>query len=149
MISDATPQEKEVLSSFTYQPNRAYLHSDPSFMPKRRACWASWNYHEGEPGQVSLTYWMNLLQNIDEAYPLFVTLNPKTPPAPQLTHDSHLFHHPVFTSDAIAAQARIPEIQGKRGIWFAGAYQRYGFHEDGILSAVNVAQMMGVSIPWR
>jgi len=148
MISDATPQEKAVLSSFAYQPNRAYLHSDPSFMPKRRACWASWNYHEGEPGQVSLTYWMNLLQNIDEAYPLFVTLNPKTPPAPQLTHDSHLFHHPVFTSDAIAAQARIPEIQGKRGIWFAGAYQRYGFHEDGILSAVNVAQMMGASIPW-
>ncbi len=149
MLSDATDDERAVLSCFSYQANQAYLHSDPRFMPRRRACWASWNYHEGAPGKVSLTYWMNLLQNIDETYPLFVTLNPETPPAPELTHDSHLFHHPVFTREAIAAQARIPEIQGKRGIWFAGAYQRYGFHEDGLQSAVKVAEMMGASIPWR
>ncbi|MCE2927900.1 MAG: FAD-dependent oxidoreductase [Rickettsiales bacterium] len=149
MLADATPEERAILSCFTYQANEAYLHSDPRFMPKRRACWASWNYHDGGAGKIALTYWMNLLQNIDDAYPLFVTLNPSTPPAPELTHDIHLFHHPVFTREAICAQEKIPTIQGKRGIWFAGAYQRYGFHEDGLLSAVKVAEMMGASIPWH
>lgn len=149
MLKDATPEERAILGAFQYQANRAYLHSDIAVMPKRRACWASWNYSAHEGDNVAVTYWMNLLQGIDNRYPLFVTLNPDRPIDPAKVHDEHLFHHPVFTREAIAAQARIPEIQGKRNLWFCGAYQRYGFHEDGLMSAVAVAKAMGAEIPWH
>jgi predicted NAD/FAD-binding protein len=148
MLSDATSEEKAVLGAFRYQPNRAYLHSDARVMPRRRACWSSWNYYAGGD-TVSLTYWMNKLQNIDNATPLFVTLNPQTPIDPRTIFDEHVFTHPVFTVEGIEAQQRIPEIQGARNMWFCGAYQRYGFHEDGLMSAVAVAKRMGVSIPWH
>jgi predicted NAD/FAD-binding protein len=82
-------------------------------------------------------------------YPLFVTLNPSIDIPPELVFDRHDFEHPVFTREAIAAQARIPELQGVQNTWFAGAYQRYGFHEDGLLSAVNVSNQMGVKAPWQ
>lgn len=148
MLKHPTPEERRILSAFRYQPNRAYLHSDPSLMPKRRACWSSWNYLSGDGASVCLTYWMNRLQNIDTAYPLFVTLNPLTPPAPKTVFDRHDFTHPIFDATAIAAQKEISTIQGKRGLWFCGAYQRYGFHEDGLQSAVDVAKKLGVTPPW-
>ncbi len=151
MLADATPEETSILSTFHYQPNHAFLHRDPRQMPKRTACWASWNYLTDNRNrhQLSLTYWMNSLQNLDPATPLFVTLNPMAPIVPELIIDQHIFTHPIFTREAIAAQARIPEIQGKRNFWFCGAWQRYGFHEDGIMSAVAVAKQMGASIPWH
>ena len=149
MLNDATAEEKMLLSAFEFQPNHAFLHSDESVMPKRRACWAAWNYNVDEQKNASVTYWMNRLQSIDKNYPLFVTLNPTKPIAPEKIFDEHLFYHPIFTANAIAAQALIPSIQGKRNIWFCGAYQRYGFHEDGLMSAINVAKSLGVSIPWH
>jgi uncharacterized protein len=150
MLPDPTTHERNILSQFAYQDNHAYLHSDVSMMPKRRACWSSWNYSaDAGSGKLSLTYWMNLLQNIDEQYPLFVTLNPQNLIAQEKIFDEHVFRHPVFNQAAIAAQARISSIQGVRGLWFCGAYQRYGFHEDGLLSAVRVAEQLGVSVPWR
>ncbi len=148
MMDAPTDAEREVLGAFRYQKNMAYLHRDTTIMPRRKACWASWNYHADGTDGVAVTYWMNRLQNIDERYPLFVTLNPAQPIAQERIFNVHAFTHPVFTNEAVAAQARIPEIQGKRGLWFCGAYQRNGFHEDGLWSAVRVAQAMGVRVPW-
>ena len=152
MLVDATEEERTVLGAFHYQKNRAYLHRDSSIMPKRKACWASWVYHaEGKAGaepDIAVTYWMNLLQSIDHRHPLFVTLNPVRPIDPSLVFDEHVFEHPVFTREAIAAQTQIPALQGKQNSWFCGAYTRYGFHEDGLSSAVKVAESMGVPIPW-
>lgn len=148
MLDAPTEAERAVLGAFRYQKNMAYLHRDTSIMPRRSSCWASWNYQADGKEGVAVTYWMNRLQNIDERYPLFVTLNPAQPIAQDKLFNAHAFTHPVFTNEAVAAQARIPEIQGKRGLWFCGAYQRNGFHEDGLWSAVRVAQMMGVGVPW-
>jgi predicted NAD/FAD-binding protein len=121
-------------------------------MPKNPDCWASWVYlseqKNDNAAEIGVTYWMNLLQNIDNKYPLFVTLNPANPPAPELVFNKHIFHHPVFTVEAIAAQEQLEKIQGVRNTWFCGAYQRYGFHEDGMMSGVNVAQKLGAKLPW-
>lgn len=148
IIDTATAQEQAVLTAFSYQVNTAYLHCDTSIMPKRKSCWASWNYHGDGKENVAITYWMNSLQNIDMRYPLFVTLNPLEPIKPDNVFNIHSFTHPVFTTESIAAQQEIPKIQGKRKLWFCGAYQRNGFHEDGLWSAMRVVQMMGLSIPW-
>jgi predicted NAD/FAD-binding protein len=152
MLADATDAERSILGAFTYQNNHAVLHRDPRVMPKRKRCWASWVYmanNAGSEANISVTYWMNLLQSIDNRYPLFVTLNPIVDIKPEYIFDEHDFTHPVFTREAIAAQARIPELQGQQNTWFAGAYQRYGFHEDGLMSAVNVANSMGVRAAWQ
>jgi len=152
MLADATDAERSILGAFTYQNNHAVLHRDVRVMPQRKRCWASWVYmanNAGSEANISVTYWMNLLQSIDTNYPLFVTLNPIIDIKPEYIFDEHDFTHPVFTSEAIAAQARIPELQGQQNSWFAGAYQRYGFHEDGLWSAVNVANGLGVRAPWQ
>ena len=124
-------------------------------MPKRKACWSSWVYHadtshaeHGKEARIGVTYWMNKLQSLDMERPLFVTLNPTRPIASEYVFDRHEFEHPIFNSAAIAAQKKLPFIQGKRNAWFCGSYTRYGFHEDGLQSAVQVAQSMGASIPW-
>jgi predicted NAD/FAD-binding protein len=153
MLLDATDEQREVIGAFRYQQNRIILHSDTRFMPQQRRCWASWVYlsesQRDDKPAVSLSYWMNNLQGLPEDLPLLVTLNPGTRPADALVHDEHVFTHPVFDEQAIRAQAQIPDIQGHNGIWFCGAYQRYGFHEDGLLSAVHICQQMGVPIPWH
>jgi len=153
MLADASYAERAVLGAFPYQKNIAYLHADESVMPKRRRCWASWVYHAqgrvGEETDIAVTYWMNLLQSIDPRYPLFVTLNPVRPIDPARVFDRHEFTHPVFTREAIAAQEKLPSLQGQQQSWFCGAYARYGFHEDGLGSAVAVAQHMGVRVPWH
>ena len=153
LLGDVTDDERRILAAFTFQPNHAVLHRDPSFMPRRKRCWASWVYHaEGIAGNephIGVTYWMNLLQGIDPNYPLFVTLNPTHDIDRALVFDWHDFDHPVFTQEAIAAQALVPQLQGNKNSWFCGAWQRYGFHEDGISSAVYVAQQLGAEIPWH
>ena len=150
LISDATDLEREILSGFRFQPNLAVLHSDPSLMPQRRAAWGSWNYIGGEglDNSLCLTYWMNRLQSIDEAYPLFETLNPHREPDPALVHGSYNYSHPVFDERSVAAQGRLVEIQGAGNLYFAGAWTGHGFHEDGLKSAVRVALSLGARIPW-
>ena len=153
LIDSPTTAEADILGAFKYQDNLVVTHRDETFMPKRKKCWASWIYlSEGRNDNkdtVSLSYWMNNLQNLKTDYPLLVTLNPGRKPAADKIIDEHVFSHPIFDDGAIKAQAKIYDIQGKRGLWFCGAYQRYGFHEDGLLSAVNVAKGIGVSIPWE
>lgn len=152
MIADVSTHEQAILSAFKYQPNRAVLHSDTSFMPMRRNAWASWVYlAEGkrdENPRVSLSYWMNNLQPLKTKQPLIVTLNPGHEPNPQLVVDDFMFEHPVFDAAAINSQAKIDGIQGHNRLWFCGAYQCYGFHEDGLGSAVKMAARMGISPPW-
>ena len=151
MLADATDEEKALLLPFKYSPNRAVLHKDASLMPTRRRCWSSWVYHapEAKNDYLSVTYWMNQLQGIDDKYPLFVTLNPLKEIPKELVFDDHMFEHPIYSAAAVDAQKKIPAIQGKNNTWFAGAHLRNGFHEDGLASAVAVAEKLGVPVPWR
>lgn len=152
LIADADPAERRVLSRVRYRENRAVLHTDPAQMPRRRACWSSWVYRassRGPEARPSVTYWMNRLQRIPEDTPLFVTLNPASEiPAARIL-DEHVCHHPQFDLDALAAQAELPGLQGRRGTWFAGAWTGHGFHEDGLASAVAIAERLQVSPPWQ
>lgn len=152
LLGDASEEERRVLSAFRYQKNTAVLHRDPSVMPKNRRCWASWNYASdgdlAEPN-LSVTYWMNRLQGIANDKPLFVTLNPKTPIAPQTVFDVAEFDHPVFDHRAVAAQDEVQALQGTSNTWFCGAHLRHGFHEDGLASAVHVARLLGAETPWQ
>lgn len=145
----ATSQERSLLGSFRFQPNRAVLHRDPALMPRRRNVWASWNYLS-EPRRdlqrrVGLTYWMNLLQSIDSSRPLFVTMNPVTEPRDDLVFAEFAYEHPLFDRAAIGAQARLSEIQGKDRLWFCGAWCNYGFHEDGFTAGLRVAEALGAT----
>lgn len=140
------------LKIFQYQENIAYLHSDSALMPKRKLAWASWNYlrDTSQPEErVAVTYWMNLLQSIDAVPPILVTLNPINPPAVDKTYRKISYEHPVFDLPAMQAQQRIQSMQGERNIWFCGAYLGYGFHEDGLSSAVNLANLWGEKLPWE
>jgi uncharacterized protein len=152
-LSDPTPEETALLGAFRYQRNLAVLHSDTRFMPKRRAAWASWNYMGGsdpDGGDACFTYWMNRLQGIAGQTQLFVTLNPKSPPIPEMLHHSESYDHPLFDAAAIAAQSQLWQLQGKRRTWFCGAYFGAGFHEDGLQAGLAVAEELGgVRRPWR
>ena len=152
LLENPDQDEQDILGSFKYQDNTVIVHSDTSFMPRTRGSWASWVYlSEGKADKekvVSLSYWMNNLQPLDTDRQIIVTLNPGRRPAAETVMDEHIFDHPVFTVEAVRAQGRISDIQGRGGIWHAGAYQRYGFHEDGLLSAVMVAEQMGIRPPW-
>jgi uncharacterized protein len=153
LIEQPSADEQAVLSNFNYQRNQIIVHSDESFMPRRKQCWSSWVYLSEEQQDnnhgVSLSYWMNNLQNLQTETPVIITLNPARRPKQALILDEHYFAHPIFDYGAITSQENIRNIQGKRNLWFCGAYQRYGFHEDGLLSAVNVAKALGVNIPWE
>jgi predicted NAD/FAD-binding protein len=152
LIENPTDNEQAILSNFRYQSNRMVLHGDTNFMPKRKGAWASWVYlseNQAEIGSpMSLSYWMNNLQPLKTDIPIIATLNPSKEPRKESIYDEYWFDHPVFDVAAIKAQERIEDIQGKDRFWFCGAYQRYGFHEDGLLSAVKVAEKMGVNASW-
>lgn len=158
LIEAPTDAEREILSSFRFQKNRTVLHGDVSFMPKRRAAWSSWTYLIDGDGSgvggaadqnVTMSYWMNRLQSLDARYPLIETLNPVRPPDPALVYDEFEFDHPIFDAAAIAAQSRIMDIQGVHNTWYCGAWQRNGFHEDGLWSAVRVAAALDASPDWK
>jgi predicted NAD/FAD-binding protein len=142
-----------VLGAFRYQENRAVLHSDPALMPRRRGAWASWNYlAEGGAAdggrRVSVSYWMNRLQNLPVDSPVIVTLNPARAPAPGKLYGEFLYEHPQFDAAALQAQALLPLIQGERRTWFCGSYCGNGFHEDGLQAGLAVARALGAVWPW-
>lgn len=154
LLADISPEELSTLGAFRYQTNEAILHSDASFMPRRKRAWASWVYlleKEQEDGKspVSVTYWMNRLQHIDERYPLFVTLNPAHAPEPEKVFDRFIYHHPVLDQSAMQAQTKLLEMQGHNRTWFSGSYHGYGFHEDALHSSIIVANRLGVRAPWQ
>jgi predicted NAD/FAD-binding protein len=152
MLANPTAQEQALLSRFSYQPNQVYLHTDTDLMPRRRRVWSSWNYlareEAGRTQAVSVSYWMNRLQGLHSAAPLFVSLNPLQPPAAASVIAEMTYDHPVFDSGAMQAQQALPGLQGVGGIWYCGSYFGYGFHEDALQSAVTVARHLGVEAPW-
>jgi len=151
LLADPDLEERAFLGAIRYSANRAYLHRDPRLMPRRRNAWGSWNYimdaktHE----QGGVTYWMNSLQGIDPARPLFVSLNPARAPDPALTFGAYDYDHPQFDTPSLAAQRRFSRIQGRGGVWYAGAWLGYGFHEDGLTAGLRAAMALGGSTPWE
>ena len=143
LLADPAPEEAAALGDILYQPNSAVLHADPALMPRRRRCWASWNYVEPverRAAGIGLTYWMNSLQPIPESDPLFVTLNSTQAIRDELIYDETSFSHPLYTAAAIRAQDAIRGFNGARNTWFCGAWMKNGFHEDGPSSGLDVAE---------
>lgn len=149
----ATDGQREILSAIRYQPNRAVLHTDPRLLPRDRKLWSAWNYFagSGEPGEqpVSVSYLINKLQPLPFKTPVVVTLNPAREPESSHVIAEFDYAHPVFDVRAIAAQARLADVQGDNGIWLCGAWGSYGFHEDGLKSALRVVNGLGVLAPWQ
>jgi hypothetical protein len=148
LLADPTPAERAVLGAIRYQENDAVLHTDERLLPKRHKVWASWNYHLLDAGsrehahRATLTYWMNRLQGLDLPKPLCVTLNHTAAIDPTKILRRMTYHHPHFDLAAVAAQRRWHEVNGQCRTWFAGAYWRYGFHEDGVLSGLRVVEAL-------
>ena len=149
----ASDAQREVLAAIRYQPNRAVLHTDPALLPRQQKLWSAWNYFagEGDPGEqpVGVSYLINKLQPLPFTTPVVVTLNPAREPDPATVVAEFDYAHPVFDAAAIAAQQRLADVQGENGIWLAGAWGSYGFHEDGLKSALRVANGLGVQAPWQ
>jgi len=143
LLSDATEAETKALGAIGYQPNEIVLHADPAVMPRKRSVWSSWNYSETpakRDGQIDMTYWMNRLQPIPQDDPHFVTLNSTRPIREELIYDQVTLHHPVYDLAALKAQEDMRAMNGQNGTWFCGAWMRNGFHEDGLSSAIDVAE---------
>jgi predicted NAD/FAD-binding protein len=143
--ADATPAEALVLGAIRYQPNQAVLHTDASLLPTRRSAWAAWNYESSNAGgnaAVCLHYLINRLQPLPWRQPVVVSLNPSREPRTETVIQRFDYDHPVFDSGAIAAQRKLPEIQGRRRSWFCGAWAGYGFHEDGLSAGLAVAEAL-------
>ncbi len=149
MLKDADARERSILSAFSYQANRAVLHLDEAMMPRRRRAWSSWNYiGDGECG--SVTYWMNRLQNLSCRENVLVTLNPAAPIRSDAIIAAFDYDHPMFNAATAAAQKDIWAVQGRGGVWHAGAHLGHGFHEDGLQAGLAVAEAIGgARRPWR
>lgn len=147
-LSDADAQERAALGMFRYEANTTYLHRDETYMPQNRRLWSSWNYWADHNAKVCVTYWMNSLQNLPTLTSILVTLNPPAPPAADKIYAKIEYAHPVYTHDTLRGQELIHQLQGQRRTYYAGAWLGYGFHEDGLQSAVRVAAALGVTPPW-
>lgn len=147
ILSDPTDAEREILSSIRYQENRVVLHTDVSLLPRRRAAWAAWNYlvPPASPDRVSVTYDMNILQTLSAPAEFLVTLNREEKIRPETVLLRTVYHHPVFTRQAVAAQGRRKEISGVNRTWYCGAYWGNGFHEDGVRAGIEVGRAFGAS----
>ena len=150
LLADASPEERAVLGAIRYHRNRAVLHTDTSLLPTRPLAWAAWNYERAVNAQqeeqaVCLHYLLNRLQPLPFASPVIVSLNPVTEPRAGTVHREIDYAHPVFDQAAIAAQRRVPDLQGRGNTWFCGAWTRYGFHEDGLMSGLSVVASLQAS----
>jgi predicted NAD/FAD-binding protein len=139
MLADASSLERDVLGAIVYQRNEAVLHTDERVMPRRKRAWAAWNYHVANRSseRVAVTYNMNILQGFEAPVQFCVTLNNTRTIDPDRVIENIQYAHPVFTREAVAAQRRHAELNGTRRTYFCGAYWRFGFHEDGVISALN------------
>ena len=153
LLADPSPEERDLLRPFKTSPNRVLLHRDPRLMPRNRRFWSAWNYRgddSGHDSRLSVTYWMNSLQKLETPDQYFVSLNPQAEPAPELTHGSWLYRHPLFNTETLAAQKELWSLQGLNRTWFCGAWFGAGFHEDGLQAGLAVAEQLGgLSRPWR
>ncbi|WMW82476.1 FAD-dependent oxidoreductase [Undibacterium cyanobacteriorum] len=154
IIQDASEQEQTVLSQFRYQANRAVLHTDTSLLPHNKKVWSAWNYlGESQPADtqdqaVCVSYLLNQLQRLNTEQAVIVTLNPSHEPKPETILRSFEYEHPIFDQAAIDGQEALHTIQGKNRLWFAGAWSGYGFHEDGLKSALRVVKEFQLHPTW-
>lgn len=145
LLQDATPEEEEILSAFPYKQNDALLHNDSKALYPDKKIYAAWNYKTGgKENAVTLSYWINRLQNLDSKKEYFVSLNETSELENVIEQISYA--HPQFDSRAIMMQSRREEINGQNHTYYAGAYWRYGFHEDGLWSANTIAQSFGCAL---
>ena len=153
LLADADHDERAVLGAIPYQINEAVLHTDEWLLPRSRRAWSAWNYQAAAVADgdkpVGVSYLINRLQPLPFAQPVIVTLNPADAPREDRVLKRLQYAHPVFDVASDAAQARIAALQGRRGTWFCGAWTGFGFHEDGLRSALAVAADFGVVAPWR
>ncbi|MDP1660732.1 MAG: FAD-dependent oxidoreductase [Phycisphaerales bacterium] len=152
LLADPSPAERDTLAAMPFQANDATLHTDRSVLPRRRRCWAAWNYRTNsmlretdQVAPVSVTYNLSILQHINTASPICVTLNAHNAIDPAKVLARYTYHHPLYTTAGEAARARWSEISGPRRTHFCGAYWFNGFHEDGVQSALRVARALGGS----
>ena len=150
MIKDITKEEEAVLKPWEYSKNTTILHTNQSFMPPSKSAWACWNYIKNidsvDGDDVSVTYYMNRLQGLDVSKDYMVTLNPvREIPKEDIIFET-VYTHPKYTHDSISTQEKIKEVNGSNGLYFCGSYCRYGFHEDGVISAVHVAKELGCEL---
>ena len=152
LLADPTPEERRELGAWRYSVNRAVLHTDAASLPPRRAAWSSWNYVResgtGNSGEspVSMTYWMNRLQRLPSTRPYCVSLNRARPIEDRHVIRELTYTHPCFTPASLASQRALPSLQGTRNTWFCGSYFGYGFHEDAVRSACDVARGFGLEL---
>ncbi|MBL8520993.1 MAG: FAD-dependent oxidoreductase [Betaproteobacteria bacterium] len=160
ILADGFHAQRETLSAIAYQANTAVVHTDRRLLPDRSRAWGAWNYlgwHasagaarqaalRGAP--VSLSYLINKLQPLPFKSPVIVTMNPLIEPHPDRVLRTIAYDHPVFLKPSVEAQRAIRKVQGGSGLWFAGAWTRFGFHEDGVMSGVAVARALGATVPW-
>lgn len=148
LLADPTQSERQVLSAFPYQPNEAVLHTDTSLLPRHRRAWASWNYHipSGQAKSASVTYDLSRLQRHDTPTPILLTLNETSAIDPAKILRTFTYYHPAYSSESISAQQRFGEISSHNRTHYCGAYWGYGFHEDGVNSALAVARDFGIGL---
>jgi uncharacterized protein len=148
LLADASAAEREILGAIPYQRNETVLHTDARLLPRRRRAWAAWNYHilDPAPDVAAVTYNMNMLQGIESPQPFCVTLNRSDAIDPEKVITRLIYDHPVYTRAGVAAQRRWGEINGVNRTFFCGAYWGYGFHEDGVNSALAVAERFGLGL---
>lgn len=150
MLGDADDSERRLLGAVGYQPNLAVLHTDRTLLPERESLWSAWNYLSQEDTEqaVCVTYLLNRLQRLPFQTPVMVTLNP--PPGEKIAGEIARFayDHPVFNQAAIDAQTGLPQLQGHNRTWYCGAWCGYGFHEDGLKSALRIIKDFDVEAPW-
>ena len=150
ILNDIQKKELDILGKFKANKNTAYLHSDETIMPKTKKIWSSWNIFvpEEEKNHISVTYWMNKLQNINYKTPLFLSLNPVRLPNEGSIFKVIDYEHPIFDSKSITALKFLDEIQGLNNTWYCGAWSGNGFHEDGINSSLRLANKLGIRALW-
>lgn len=152
LVQPAEPV-RSLLAAVRYQHNRALLHTDISLLPRARKAWAAWNYlaprAATDQQPVGVSYWINRLQPLPFRRPVIVTLNPPCEPAAASVIAKFDYEHPVFDLAAIGARQQLAGVQGRDGLWFCGAWSGHGFHEDGLSSALAVANVMGIYAPWQ
>lgn len=151
ILEDVDEKEKNILDKFSTNTNLAYLHNDETLMPKLKKVWSSWNVvvPEKKLKNISVTYWMNKLQNIKNSKPLFLSLNPIMPPKENSIFKVIEYEHPIFDIKAINSKKLLKNIQGYRSTWYCGAWSGNGFHEDGITSSVNLAKEFDAKVLWE
>ena len=140
LITDPTPEEKSILANFKYKNNIAIIHTDETLMPKNKKAWSSWNssVNKENTSETSITYWLNLLQNLKTNKNIFLSLNPFLKIDPKKIISKVKFTHPYYDKEALENQNRLKNIQNKKNLLFCGSYFGYGFHEDGIKSSLEM-----------